>query len=161
MITPVQLDAAWREYWNLYTPQAQALFAPIADSFCYTPRIRMVPDVNQQIMPSFGKIEFNFTLQPGSLIWAAWPGPPAQVPFVFQLTQVELDHQLFQEPSSTICLPNAQNAVSPTSPFNYALMPTPWPVVGDGLFSVEIWGTAALRYFVILGIIEVAPCSPQ
>ena len=162
MITPIQLDTAWREYWNLWSPPAVAQIAPLADSRCYAPRIRMVPDVNQQIMPTAGKIEFDFTLEPGSLIWCLWAGPSAQLDFTFQLTQVELDHPLFEEPSSTRSLPNSVNAQSSgnTSPYNYAMLPTPWPVVGEGLFMVEIWGTAALRYFLMLGIAEVSECLP-
>ena len=57
MITPFQLDASWRDYWNTWSPVANAQIAPITDNSCYSPRIRMVPDPTQQIMPASGKIE--------------------------------------------------------------------------------------------------------
>jgi hypothetical protein len=159
VITPFELDASWRDYWNLYQPAANALIAPINDNRCYHPRIRYVPDTSQQIMPPSGKIEYNFVVAPGSLIYAIGAGPSNQLPFTFQLTDIGIGHRLFQEPASTQSLPNAANAAGATSPFNYALLPAPWPVVGDGLFTVEIWGTAGLRYFVYLMAAEVYECA--
>lgn len=165
MITPFQLDAAWRDYLNLWSPPANAQFAPIQDSSCYLPRLRMVPDTSSQTMPASGKIQYNFTVAPGSIMWAIWAGPSAQLPFTFQLTDVQINHRLFQEPASTQCLPNAGNVANglinsnllPSS-YNYALLPTPWPIVGDGLLTVEIWGTPKLRYFLMLGFAEVNEC---
>lgn len=159
MITPFELDCSWRDYWNLYSPVANALIAPITDNRCYHPRIRMVPDTSQQIMPPAGKIEYNFVVAPGSIIYAIWAGPDAQLPFTWQLTDIAISHRLFQEPASTQALLNASNAPSPNSPFNYSLLPAPWPVVGDGLFTLEVWGTPGLRYRVFLGCAEVYECQ--
>lgn len=158
MITPFELDSAWRDYWNLWGPMAIAQISPLQDSLRYTPRVRIVPSSNDQIMPQAGKIESNFDLTPGSIVWGLWAGPSAQLPFVFQVTQADTGHSLFQEPTSTNALPNATNAVAPTSPWNYALLPCPWPVVGDGLFLGEIWGTVGSRYYLIIGIAEVEEC---
>lgn len=165
MITPFQLDAAWRDYINLWSPPANAQFAPIQDSSCYLPRIRMIPDTTSQIMPASGKLQYNFTAVSGSIMWALWAGPFAQLPFTFQLTAIDVNHKLFQEPCSTQGLPNSGNIANglintnlTLSSYNYALLPTPWPVIGDGLFKLEIWGTPTLRYFVILGFAEVNEC---
>ena len=157
MITPFQVDAAWRDYWNLWAPPANAQFAPIADSSCYLPRIRMVPDTATQIMPPSGKLQYNFTVAPGSLMWAIWAGPFAQLPFTFQLTDIQIGHKLFQEPCSTLALPNAGNVVvgdaaSAPSAANYGLLPTPWPIVGDGLLTAELWGTPGIEVFPYTGI---------
>jgi hypothetical protein len=162
MISPFQLDTAWRDYWNLWGPPSNAQISPIADSKCYLPRMRMVPDTSTQIMSASGKIEYNFVVAPGSIMWAIWAGPSANLPFTFQLTDVAIGHRLFQEPCSTQSLPNSNNAVSSggqISAANYALLPTPWPVVGDGLFTCEIWGTPLSRYFLILGFAEVNECA--
>jgi hypothetical protein len=160
MISTIQLDSAWRDYWNLWSPPSNAQIAPIADSSCYLPRLRMIPDTSQQIMPAFGKIEYNFEVAPGSIMWAIWAGPSAQLPYTFQLTDVAIGHQLFQQPASTQSLCNSSNVVGgQTSPYNYSLLPTPWPVVGDGLFTAEIWGTPGKRYYLILGFAEVNECA--
>jgi hypothetical protein len=163
MITPFQLDASWRDYWNTYSPVANAQIAPLTDNTCYAPRIRMVPDPTQQNMPSSGKIEYNFVVAPGSIMWGMWAGPAAQLPFTMQLTDIAIGHRMFQEPASTVCLPNSTNSQGSTSPYNYALFPCPWPVVGDGLFTLEIWpGSSAnigKRHFIILGCAEINECS--
>jgi hypothetical protein len=162
LITPFQLDVAWRDYTNLWAPPANAQFAPIADSSCYLPRIRMVPDTSTQIMPPSGKLQYNFTVAPGSIMWAIWAGPAAQLPFTFQLTDIAIGHRLFQEPCSTQCLPNASNTFASgfnPSSYDYALLPTPWPIVGDGLLKLEIWGAPKARYFIILGFAEVNECA--
>lgn len=162
MISSFQLDAAWRDYWNLWGPPSNAQISPIADSKCYLPRERMVPDSSTQIMPASGKIEYNFVVAPGSIMFVISAGPSSSLPFTFQLTDVAIGHRLFQEPSSTQSLPNSRNlagnATGQVSAANYALLPTPWPVVGDGLFTCEIWGTPLSRYFLILGFAEVSEC---
>lgn len=158
MITPFQLDAWWREYWGQYNPMSAAQCAPLEFAGCYRPSIRMMPDVTQAIVPANGKIDYNFQLKPGSIIWALYR-PQGTGGLVFQFTDVNLDHKFFQEPVLSQTLAQSLPAgVNPADFENFLFLPAPHPVVGDGLMYLEVWDTPGQRVVAGLGIAELFEC---
>lgn len=159
-LTSPTLDPSWRDYYGAWGPFVEPLLAPLELSKCHACRYALVPSVDQFIFPNQGKIEYNFHLVPGSLIWGLNTGGFFTT---FQLTDVGVGHQLFQEP----LLPETATVVgdNPLLPPQfrgnapgYFMLPTPWPVVGDGLFRLEAWGTPGDWFFMLLAIAEVTSC---
>jgi hypothetical protein len=161
MITPLNLDASWRDYWGQYNPPAAAQMQPLELSDCYRPRFVLCPDSAHQIVPQSGKIEYAFSLKPGSLIYGMLLSPSSTA--ALQLTDINFGHKFFQEPISEQLLTLLQTGLGTpvtVADFpNYILLPTPHPVVGDGLFMFEAWATIGLRVQVILLVAEVYECQ--
>jgi hypothetical protein len=162
MITPLQLDAAWRDYWGGYNPPAAAQMQPLELSDCYRPRLVLLPDALNQIVPQSGKIEYSFTLKPGSLIWGMLLSPVGAS--TLQLTDVNMGHKFFQQPVQEALLtlqqsPGLGSPVVVTDFPRYLLFPCPHPVVGDGLFMFEAWTTIGIRVQIILLVAEVYECQ--
>ena len=151
----LSLDSCWRDYYGMWNPLVEPQFAPIERSGCHAPRLARFPDVLNQVVPASGKIEYNFHLVPGSLIWGFW-GYFTNEDMVVQLTDVNLGHQFFQAPVTTrLLITRGANAGRFPS---YTLLPTPHPVVGDGLFTLELWGDPGDIGCVIFGVAEVTDC---
>ena len=161
MITPLQLDASWRDYWGQFNPPAAAQMQPLELSDCYRPRIVLCPDSAHQIVPQAGKIEYAFSLKPGSLIWGLLLSDDAST--ALQLTDVNLGHKFFQEPISEELLTLQQDGLGSTVVVDdfprYTLLTCPHPVVGDGLFMFEAWATIGIRVQVLLLVAEVYECQ--
>ena len=153
-VSSLSLTSAWRDYWAMWNALVEPQLAPLEQSVCHAPRLVLLPDVSHQIVPASGKIEYNFHLVPGSLIWGMWLA--ADQSYAIQITDVELGHQFFQEPVSINLLftRGAEAGAMPTP----TLLPTPHPVVGDGLFSFEAWATPASTVLMMLGVAEVTDC---
>ena len=151
-VSSLALDASWVDYWGDWSSFVEPLFAPLEQSRCHAARLAVVPSAENQYVPSGGKIQFNFYLPAGSIIWGFWIVPG----FSVQLTDLALGHSIFQEPVSTSFLQTvgAQFGRFPS----FTLLPCPHPVVGDGLFQLEAWGTVGAQFYVILGVAEVTKC---
>lgn len=156
------LDSCWRDYSAMWNALIEPLMAPIEESICHAPRFALIPDVQNQIIPAGGKIEYNFHLVPGSLIMGFWvTGKTTYTtnsgnPFTIQLTDIDLEHQFFQEPSQTDFLITAGASLGRFP--SMTLLPTPHPCVGDSLFSLECWGTPNDQFVMILAVAEVTDC---
>jgi len=154
------LDAAWRDYYGQWNPYVEALTGPLELSKCHACRIALAPSLDQITVPPTGKIEYMFHLVPGSLIWGLLTTDQFKT---FQLTDVGVGHQLFQEPLQPSTATLVENAnlgngrFSPNLPF-YFMFPTPWPVTGDGLFRLEAWDTPGNLWFMLLLVAEVTNC---
>lgn len=161
-VSTLALYACWRDYGGMYNPRIEPYHAPLEESRCHAPRFVLIPDVQNQVIPLSGKIEYNFFLVPGSIIHSFWvmqsgaSGNSTDGTFAIQLTDIGLEHQFFQEPADTTFLAT-QGAQQDRLP-SYMLLPTPHPVVGDSLFSLEVWGTPGDTFRMILGCGEVTDC---
>lgn len=156
-LSTLALDPSWRDYAGMWNPLVEPQFAPIEKSPCHAPRLALVPDILNQVVPASGKIQYNFHLVPGSLIWGFWPGQMSSLDMVVQLTDVNLGHAFFQDPVTVkFLLTVGANAGRFPS---YTLLPTPHPVVGDGLFTLEVWGEAGDVAALVLGVAEVTDCN--
>lgn len=164
MITPLNLDANWREYWGQFYPPAAAQLQPLELAGCYRPRMVLLPDLASQVVPDSGKIEYAFSLKAGSIVWGlyAYKSDTTAV----QITDVNLGHKFFQEPVRlkflTMQEPGLGTQVDLAVDFEsmpYLLLPGPHPVVGDGLFLFEAWQTIATRICIVLLVAEVYVCE--
>ena len=146
------LDSSWVDYYGDWSALVEPYHAPIEDSTCHAVRYAHIPDVNHQTIPSGGKVEYNFHLIAGSLIVGFWITPG----FAIQLTDIDLEHQFFQEPitSDFLVTKGAQFGRFPS----ITLLPTPHPVVGDAFFSLEVWGPVGQVFQAILLVAEVTDC---
>ena len=146
------LDSSWVDYYGDWSALVEPLMAPLEESTCHAPRYALIPDVNHQVVPSGGKIEYNFRLVPGSLIIGLWLTPG----FTIQLRDIDLEHDFFQEPVGTTDLitVGAQFGRFPS----ITLLPAPHPVVGDALFSLDVWGPVGQQFIAVLLVAEVTDC---
>jgi hypothetical protein len=156
-LTTPTLDSAWVDYYGDWESSIEPLFAPLEDSGCHAPRLALVPDIASQLVPLSGKITYNFHLVPGSFIKGFWltPGLTGSL----QITDVNLGHKFFQEPADVTLMNAAASAVEGARFQSGVTIPTPHPVVGDGLFTLEFWGTVASRFYIIFEIAEVSDCQ--
>lgn len=152
-VSSLALHAAWRDYWGMWNPFVEPFLAPLEDSKCHAPRLVVMPELAQQIIPAAGKVLYNFHLVPGSIIWGMWP--PNNAALTIQLTDVSLAHKFFQEPISTDQLATTGAGAGEFPSFTLFY---PHPVVGDGLFTFEAWGAPGSFFVVLLGVAEVTDC---
>jgi hypothetical protein len=155
------LDSCWRDNYGMWNPFVEPYFAPLEESICHAPRYALIPDVQHQVVPTGGKIEFNFHLVAGSVIvgfWISSKGVPGNSgnPFTIQLRDIGLQHDFFQEPTQTdfLVTQGAQFGRFPS----VTLLPCPHPVVGESFFSLEVWGTPGDPFIMILLVGEVTDC---
>ena len=146
------LDSSWVDYYGDWSALIEPLMAPIEESRCHAPRYALIPDANHQTIPAGGKQEFNFRLVPGSIIVGFW----VTSGFTIQLRDIDLEHDFFQEPlkSDYLVTQGAQFGRFPS----ITLLPTPHPVVGDALFSLDVWGPVGSQFVMILLVAEVTDC---
>ena len=152
-LSSLALFSSWRDYSGNWNAMIEPQMSPIERSTCHAPRFVLLPDVSHQVIPSSGKIEYNFHLVPGSIIVGMLV--PNQ-PWALQLTDVALGHQFFQDPL-TVSQAFTNGAFRGRIP-GTMLFPTPHPVVGEGLFSFEAWGTPGHTVVLILLVAEVTQC---
>lgn len=152
-LSSLALFSSWRDFSGDWNALVEPQIAPLEASSCHAPRFALIPDVSHNVIPDGGKIEYNFHLPAGSLIYALWVPNKS---YAFQLTDVVLGHQFFQDPIRAALIFTA-GALQGRIP-GQMLLPTPHPVVGDGLFSFEAWGDSGDTVAVILGIAEVTQC---
>jgi hypothetical protein len=153
-VSSLALWPDWRDYYSMWSPYVEPLLAPIERSSCHAPRYALVPDVSHQVVPASGKIEYNFHLPAGSLIWGLLP--PEGSAAAIQLTDVTLGHEFFQEPVQVNFLVTPGGLRGRMPP--WSLLPTPHPVVGDGLFTFEAWDVPGVTFVMLLGVAEVTTC---
>jgi hypothetical protein len=178
-ISPLSLDPLTRDTWGSYDAAAIRQLAPLADEMCYRPKLYKSPSSAGEIMAANAYVSHGLKITPGSLIYGfylpaqlvgsvAGEGPttlsaitPPQ--FNVQITDTSLRHKLFDEPVPSLFLANFKPTYY-SAAFVLAgsfpnLMCAPYPVVGSGLFMVEIWNTAGVqqRVELVIGTLEPVP----
>lgn len=151
-VSSLALDSNWRDYWANWSSLVEPLIAPLEDSKCHAARVAVVPSLDKIVIPASGNIRYNFHLVPGSLIWGVLATPQTM-----QFTDLNLGHQLFQEPlssSDAFGVSGDQEGLMPS----YFPLPSPWPVTGDGLFRFDGWGAPGDEVIVLLLVAEVTDC---
>lgn len=152
-ITTIALDSSWRDYSGQWNPSAEVFCAALQNSQCHDPRWVVVPSLDEQIIPASGKITFNFHIPPGSILW----GLLIRGGFTAQLTDVGLGHSLFQEPITLgVAGTTGQLQGNLESVF---VLPCPWPITGEGLFTFEAWGDPGSRVAIYIGCAEAVQCK--
>ncbi len=151
-LAPWAISESWRNYGGMWNPAVEPWIIPLGDSKCHAPRVVQCPPLEQAMIDPFGKLEYNFRLLPGSVIFGALGGAETM-----QLTDVGLGHGLFQEPNPpAFDIPGADLGLTES----LFLFSCPWPVTGDGLFTFEAWNrqATAVRVNFQLFVAEVTTC---
>ena len=168
-ISPLQLDALSRDYYGHYDAWVMQQLAPLAESDCYQPKFYKAPASADEYMAAGGNAQYGLKITPGSLIYGfylpALVSTSLPIPFSVQITDTSLRHKFFDEPVPSIFLANFKPTGLSTNPllasgaiFSFpSLLNAPYPVVGSGLFKVDIWNTGATaqRIQLIFGVLEV------
>ena len=170
-ISPLSLNQLTRDYWGSFDASAIAQLAPLGKDDCYAPKFYKAPADFQEVVPAYGYVPYGMRITPGSVIFGLYL-PCAPVPddltgsepsalFTLQVTDDSLQHKWFDDPVSSALLGNYK----PTFQSNFTagvgsfpnLLTAPYPVVGNGLFLVEIQNqtNAQKRIEVIFGVLEV------
>lgn len=71
-----------------------------------------------------------------------------------QLTDVSLDHEIFDQPVPAWFLANAKGDFP-------NIWDTPHPVVGSGLLRCEFWNQSADSQIIQLVLVVLDPCDPS
>ena len=168
-MSPLQLDCLTRDYWGHYDAWIISQLAPLAENECYQPKFYKAPASSDEVIAAFGNATYGLKITPGSLIFGFYlPGTAstfAPPQFNVQITDQSLRHKFWDEPIPSFFLGNFK----PTALSGNLLLASggigsfpnlpncPYPVVGDGLFMVEIWETsgAQQRIQLVIGVLEV------
>jgi hypothetical protein len=156
-LSTIALDSSWVDYAGDWASFIEPLIAPLEAAGCHAPRLALVPDISNQLVPVSGKITFNFYLVPGSFVVGFWLIP--NLTGALQITDVNLGHKFFQAPADVTLLTTLPAEVEGALYQSVMLLPTPHPVVGEGLFTLEFWGTVADRFYLVLLVAEVFDCQ--
>lgn len=179
-ISPLSLNQLTRDTWGAFDPLAIAQVAPLADEPCYTIKFYKAPQGGQSLFSPNDFQAYGLEITPGSIIYGlalscnassdsvldANFKPPQ---FTVQITDVGLKRKWYDEPLSSLFLSNykptgqliypAPGGVLQAGSF-YNLLQSPYPVVGPGLFLVEITETGGVtsRIQLVFAVLEV--CNP-
>jgi hypothetical protein len=177
-VSPLSLNQLTRDYWGQFDPAIIAQLAELASDPCYQIKFYKAPADNQEVLAPLGYVTYGLQITPGSIIFGIYSPavvntgtPTASIPgkYTIQMTDVSLQHKFWDSPVSSLLLsnfkPTFQANVTNASPgpggTNMGSFPNlfcaPHPVVGSGLFDIEIQETsnAQQRIQFILGVLEV------
>ena len=168
-MSPLQLDALSRDYWGHYDAWGISQLAPLAENECYQPKFYKAPASADEVVPAYGAVEYGLKITPGGLIFGFYlPGLVATLAppqFNVQIIDQSLRHKFWDEPIPSFFLGNFKPTSLSANPLLASgaigsfpnLLNAPYPVVGDGLFMVQIWDTsgAQQRIELVFGVLEV------
>ena len=168
-ISPLQLDALSRDYYDHYDAWVTSQLAALATQDCYQPKFYKAPAASDEVIAAGGNAQYGLKITPGSLIYGFYlPGLISTllpIPFAVQITDTSLRRKFFDEPVPSMFLANFKPTGLSTNPlltsgaiFSFpSLLNAPYPVVGSGLFNVQLYntGAAAARIELIFGVLEV------
>jgi len=170
IFSPLSLSPLTRDLWGQYDPTVIAQLAPLADESCYQIKFYKAPSSQQEFLAADGFAAYGMKITPGSIIFGFYlpaipntANPAASAPgaFTVQITDVSLEHAWWDIPVSSLFVSNYKptyqsNAFSGQGSFPN-LLNAPYPVVGNGLFMVEIQESSgvAQRIELVFGVLEV------
>lgn len=164
-ISPLSLDNLTRDMWGSYDPYSIAQLAPLAYEDCYQPKFYKAPDLEHRIFQPYSYLDYGLAITPGSLVFGIYlPADPATSlprPFNLQVTDNALSHKWWDQPIPSFFIGNYKPTFLDVSVYQMGSFPhlfnAPYPIVGEGLLSVEIWETsgAAQPIEVLFGVLEV------
>lgn len=157
-VSSLALDSSWRDYNGAWNPSVEPFVSPLELSKCHAPRLVLLPSLDVDTATTIGgKTTYSFHLVPGSVIWGVFVGTDQAN--VIQITDVGIGHALFQDPVNCQCM--AATGFSEGNGQSFFILPRPWPVSGDGLFTLEVWTTGIGNdpFYMLLGVGEVTTCQ--
>lgn len=167
-ISPLSLDALTRDYWGHYDAYAIAQLAPLAYEPCYQPKLYKAPAEAQELIAGKGYAAYGLAITPGSLIYGFYL--PAQLSssappqWNVQIKDESLDRKFWDDPIPSVLIGNFKPTYLGQLGFPTAgyvgsfpnLLCAPYPVVGKGIFFVELWNPTASqqRVELVIGVLE-------
>ena len=174
-ISPLSLDALTRDTWGSFDAAAMQQIARIGNDPCYRPKLYKSPDSATEVVPANGYVSHGLRITPGSLIYGFYL--PLQVftttpvQFNVQVTDQSLSlkghppRTLFDEPVPAWFLSNYKPTYLGADLTQAGSFPNllcaPYPVVGNGLFLVEIWDSSGSQQRIELVIGTFEPTEDQ
>jgi hypothetical protein len=153
MVTPLQIDSFTRDQWQEFDALAIARLAPLAYDDCYQPRIYVGLDSISQTVPALSQVQYGMHVQPGSLIYCVYMGSgfSATPNWSIQVTDENMGLTFFSDPVAAAFLGNFKGSNYPS------LFRAPRPVIGEGLFTVEVWNQLSTAQTIVplFGVLEV------
>ena len=169
-LSPLSLNQLTRDLWGQFDASAIAQLAGYAGDPCYTIKFYKAPSDDDELMDGLAYVAYGMKITPGSLIFGFYlptildttPQGSAPLPFTVQITDSSLKRKLFDDPVASLFLANYkpcyQSAFYGNATGSFPnLMPVPYPVVGKGLFMVEIQNNSPYqkRIELVFGVLEV------
>jgi hypothetical protein len=161
--SPLSLGQFTRDLWGSFDPLAIAQLAPLA-RLGYKPKYYKAPDVANSVFAANSYLDFGLEITPGSWIWGfCLPADPVTLQpaqFNLQITDNSRKHKFWDEPVPSFFIGNYQATMLDVAKAQISCFPNllnaPYPVEGEGLFSVEIWETSGFqqRIEVVLACLE-------
>jgi hypothetical protein len=169
-LSPLSLNQLTRDLWGQFDCSAIALLAGLASEKCYQPKFYKAPADQDEVVAALDYASYGMKVTPGSIIFGFYlpcipvPGdlttsaPPA---FTVQITDVSMEHQWFDDPVASLFLsnlkPTCQSIVEVQQGSFPNLLCAPYPVVGTGMFEVQIFNTLdeEQRIQLVFGVLEV------
>lgn len=169
-ISPLSLDSLTRDYWGAFDAAAIAQLAPLAENTCYEPKLYRAPALSNEVLVANGYASYGLKITPGAIIYGIFLGPGpflSQVPpsFNVQIRDESLRHDWFDQAVPAYFLGNAKptyySASQPIVGVAPNFLVAPYPVVGNGLFLVQIWETGGFqqRIELVFGVLEPMRCN--
>ena len=163
-LCPLSLHQLGRDVYGSFDALAIAQLAGLARDRRYQPKFYKAPDLASEVLPGNGYIDFGLAITPRSLIYGIYlPADslmhqPKQ--FSLQITDSSLKHKFWDEAIPSYFAGNCNPTYLDMWKTQIACFPylfdSAHPVVGTGLFSIEIWETTgvAQRIELVLGVLE-------
>ena len=179
-ISPLELDPLTRSYWGQWDAYTIGQLAPLAKNQCYKPKFYKAPASGDELIGAYQYATYGLRIPTGDIIFGfycpALVSSAAAPAYNLQITDSALDHKFWDEPIPSFFLGNYKPTYLTADPLQTAglvgsfpsLLTCPHPVVGDGLFFVEIWDTtggtsgpqgSAQRVELVIGVLEVMECQ--
>ncbi len=165
MVNTLKLDPFTRALWNEYDAYTIAQLESLAYDPCFRPKLYVAPDLQSNNLgastpgvpgtagPGSNYVEYGLEITPGSLIVGSILYSTAPTSFMVQLTDVSLNHSIFDQPVPAWFLANAKGDFP-------NLWDTPMPVVGSGLYRCEFWNQLTTPQLIFLVLLTLEPCDP-
>ncbi len=169
-ISPLSLNQLTRDLWGQYDASAIAQLAELASDPCYTMKFYKAPADDDEVLDANAYVAYGLKITPGSIIFGFYlpcvpvPGDlesSAPPQFNVQITDVSMEHKWFDDPVASLFLANYKPVVQSVVELQTSSFPNlicaPYPVVGNGLFMVEIQETSGeeQRIELVFGVLEV------
>jgi hypothetical protein len=164
-IGPLSLDPLTRDYWGSFDAAILAQLAPLSLNDCYRPKIYRAPAVSAEVVAANGYVSYGLKITPGSIIYGFYlppSGPTTSLPGQFNVAirDQSLKHDWFDQPVPSYFLANSKLSYLGASQNVVGCFPNlldaPYPVVGTGLFLIQIWETSGSqqRIELVFGVLE-------
>jgi len=169
-ISPLSMNQLTRDLWSQYDASAIWQLAPLVNDPCYTIKFYKAPDDASDLVPANGYVPYGLRITPGDIIYGVYlpcipnvddPFESAPGSFTVQITDVSMRHKWFDDAVSSLFLSNYKPTFQSNN-FQGAgsfpnLLTAPYPVVGSGLFDIEIQETSGeeQRIQLVFGVLEV------